>query len=447
MSLARILGKSRGRQSFISDSRWVLPTSFIGLEHEYEGVKENSLPKHTFADFWTQHEEGSLKDSGAEYVFATPMFGIDAYNAIEWLVAHAKASKWKCTKRTGIHVHLDVRDLEAPQLAGLSIIYAAVEPILYHWVGDGRDASHFCIPLYRADEALLGACSIIRSALQDAKDDGRTALGLAEEYQRYAGFNLQALHKFGSIEFRQLQTTHDLDRIVDWINIIMSLKATALKLPQSDGAVVRMIQRMGVQELLSYVFPSQIAAKLYTPKSEEEFISRGLPSARDIAVHGCGNAVWIKKDFPKGEHKGFIKWLKAAKEGPKRDYYDDVTEAEDGPDEDGDNIPVEPPPQRLGEDPFPRPFDDPVPVFGANLVPNWAMNVVPEHRLFQPVQEEPQAQVIAAEVQPAPPPIAPPPPILRQRGYEALMRLERERVAQANRRAFDVVMVPPRIRR
>lgn len=314
MSLARILGKSKGQQSFVPDERWVLPSSFIGLEHEYEGVKQSTLPKHTFADFWTYHEEGSLKDNGAEYVFATPLFGVDAYRAIEWLVSYAKDSGWKCTKRTGIHVHSDVRDLTVPQLAGHTIVYAAVEPILYRWIGDARDVSHFCIPLYKADEALLGTCAILRSAFRDDKSDGHTAVTAAERYQRYAGYNLQALSKFGSIEFRQLQTTHDLQRIEDWINIIMSLKATALRLPESDGAVVRMIERMGAQELLYYVFPKRIAEQLYTKHSDEEFFLYGLPSARDVAVHGCGPVIWSKNNFPKGEHRGFSNWLKSNEE-------------------------------------------------------------------------------------------------------------------------------------
>lgn len=360
MSLARILGKPRGRQSFVADSRWVLPTCLIGVECEYEGVKDSTLPKHTYADFWSYHEEGSLKDNGAEYVFATPMFGVDALNSIEWLVSHAKTSDWKCTKRTGIHVHLDVRDLTVPQLAGLCIIYAAVEPILYHWVGDGRDSSHFCVPLYRADEALLGACSIIRSAFQDDKEDGHSALLQAEEFQRYAGFNLQALHKFGSIEFRQLQTTHDEARLTDWINMLMSLKATAIKLPQSDGAVVRMIQRMGVREFLNYVFPSQLAAKLYTPKSEEEFVTQGLPSARDIAVHGCGNAAWVKKDFPRGEHSGFVKWLKQTKEAVP------VKRAQDSDEYDDPEDPIEPEVRQVAMWALPQPavLDRiPMPVF------------------------------------------------------------------------------------
>lgn len=436
MSLARILGKSRGRQSFISDSRFVLPTSFIGLEFEYEGVKNPTLPSHTFADFWTYHEEGSLKDHGAEYVFATPMFGVDAINALEWLVRHAKDSGWKCTKRTGIHVHLDVRDLSAPQLAGLSILYAALEPILYHWVGDGRDGSHFCIPLYRADEALLGACSIVRSAFQDEKEDGHSTLNLAQEYQRYAGFNLQALHKFGSIEFRQLQTTHDLVRITDWINILMSLKATALKLPQSDGAVVRMIQRMGAQELLHYVFPSQLATKLYTPKSEEEFVHRGLISARDIAVHGCGNASWVKFDFPKGEHKGFVTWLKSAKEAKKPDGLTiadiEPTEDDDGePDEYGDD-PVFVPPRLRNTGLFH--FDDqqilpgdivpataPAPVAIEPMTADVYAQTLRRIREQAAIWEVPNRVVPRANVNrnfgaiPAPPPI-PPAPRPRRRG-------------------------------
>lgn len=313
MSLARILNKSKGKQSYITDSRWVLPASFIGLEHEYEGVLESTLPNHSFANFWAYHEEQSLKDHGAEYVFTDPLFGIDATNALEWLVSYAKASKWKCTKRTGIHVHLDVRDLSVPQLAGLCILYGALERLLYRWIGDARDVSHFCIPLYRSDEALSEACGIIRSALNDEKDDGHTALLMADKFERYAGFNLQALAKFGSLEFRQLQTTHDLTRIVDWVNIIMSLKAASFKLPTSDGATVRMIQRMGSRELLTYVFSPRLAAQLYTAESDED-LALGMFSARDIAVHGCGYAGWTRKSFPKGENKGFAKWAKGAGE-------------------------------------------------------------------------------------------------------------------------------------
>lgn len=331
MSLARILGKQKGRQSYIADSRWVLPSCFIGLEFEYEGVENSNLPKHTFADFWAYHEEGSLKNNGAEFVFSVPLFGVDAFNATEWLVSYAKSSKWKCTKRTGIHVHLDVRDLTVPQLAGQTILYSAIEPILYRWIGDGREASHFCIPLYRADEALQAACTIIKSAYVDERLDEHSAIQEAEAFQRYAGYNLQALSKFGSVEFRHMQTTHDLTRVCDWVNMIMSIKAATFRLPHSDGAAIRMLQRMNALELLSYIFPKDLVDKLYTKDSDEELFSLGLPAARDIAVHGCGNTDWVKADFPKGEHTGFTKWLKTYKSTSKTQAY-----VEDYPEEDED---------------------------------------------------------------------------------------------------------------
>lgn len=310
MSLSRILGKPQGSHSFAGDSRWVLPSCMMGWEFEYEGVEDRVLPRHTFSGFWTYHEEGSLRDSGAEFVFTNPIFGVDAYNALRWLTEHAVASKWKCTKRTGIHAHVDVRDMEAPQLVGMCVLYAILEPILYKWIGGGRENSHFCLPLYRADQALLGTCNILSAALMDHRTDSHSTLILAETFQRYAGFNLNALAKFGSVEFRHMQTTHDLERIVDWGNMLLSLKAAAFKLPQSDGAAIRMLTHMGVRELLDYVFPPSLAAKLYTFESARLFNQYGIPSARDIAVHSCGPDDWLTNTYPKGKTTGFNKWCK-----------------------------------------------------------------------------------------------------------------------------------------
>ena len=73
-NLARILGKPNGKPSFAPNKRWVLPSDLVGLEFEYEGVLNPTLPRHTYADLFKYHEEQSLKDSGAEYVFAIVFF-------------------------------------------------------------------------------------------------------------------------------------------------------------------------------------------------------------------------------------------------------------------------------------------------------------------------------------------------------------------------------------
>lgn len=315
MGLSQILGKPKGSHKFAADSRWAISDDrgMMGWEFEYEGVATRTLPINTFAGFWSYHEEGSLKDHGAEYVFTNPLFGVDAWNALDWLTSHARDSEWKCSKRTGIHVHLDVRDLEGPQLVGLCILYAALEPILYRWIGDGRENSHFCLPLYKADQALLATCNILSAVLSDQKAGGHSTIEIANNYQRYAGFNLQALAKFGSIEFRHMQTTHNLERIVDWGNMVLSLKSAAFKLPTSDGAVVRMMERMGAWGVLNYVFNPRLAALLQTEHSEGELMKVGLPSARDIGVHSCQDMAWKDIEYPKGTHTGFVKWIKEGK--------------------------------------------------------------------------------------------------------------------------------------
>lgn len=308
-----MLGKPRENRSFASDSRWVLPQSLIGVEYEYEGVKDRHLPVHNYAGLWDFHEEGSLRDSGAEYVFHQPMFGVDAFNAVNWLMDHALEKKWKCTIRTGIHVHIDVRDIEVPQLVGMTLLYAALEPILYEWIGDNRENSHFCVPLYKADEALLGACGIVSNSLTDMQRDSMSVLQASENFERYSGLNFQSLSKFGSLEFRHMQTTHDKERVFNWINMIMSLKAASYKLPESDGAAVRMMARMGTMELLEWVFGNRLAGLLFTINSNSALQNVGFPAARDIAVHGCAASEWGAANYPKGEHLGFKQFMKIEK--------------------------------------------------------------------------------------------------------------------------------------
>lgn len=316
MSVSKVLGKPRENKLFVPDPRWVLPTTLLGLEYEYEGVHDRNLPHHTHASLWQYHEEGSLRDAGAEFVFRQPLFGKDAHNAIDWLMELAVENKWRCTMRTGIHVHIDVRDIEVPQLVGLALLYACVEPIIYHWIGDNRENSHFCVPLYKADEALLAASGILNAALKDDKNDTHSAGEAAATFERYAGLNFQALEKFGSLEFRHMRTTHDKARVFNWVNIIMGLKEASFRVPTSDGAIVRMAERMGAHELLYYIFGPVYGEMLYTEYSQAQLHEYGIPAARDLALHGCAPDSWGQIVYPKGHNSGFAKFL-GSKEQPK----------------------------------------------------------------------------------------------------------------------------------
>lgn len=304
-----MLGKSSDIRQFSPDARLVLPTCRLGLEFEYEHVPNKNLPaKEGWTALYKYHEDNSLKDRGAEYVFATPLFGKDALCAIEGICKHATAEGWKSTLRTGIHVHMDVRDLEVPQLVGLCLLYALYEPVIYRWVGDERDANIFCLPWYAAEGGVMQAANIVRTALRD-KESGDGNLGMAAEaYDRYAGLNLQALQKFGSVEFRHLKTTLDFDRILTWVNIILSLKNATFRVPTSDGAILREAVERGPTRFGMDVFGPVFGALSY-PDLDKDVLEIGLPIAQELVRDGLSATLWAAKSAPVGENKAFAKFL------------------------------------------------------------------------------------------------------------------------------------------
>lgn len=289
---------------------FVLPTTYVGVECEYEKVMNRDLPtKKAWSRHWVYHDETSLKDHGAEYAFVSPLFGSDAQKALEGIVAHATESKWACTKRTGLHVHLDVRNMGGPTLLGLALLYALYEPAIYKWVGDDRDFSVFCLPWYRAEGGVHSAASVLRSVINDTAAGTQETLLTLEGVDRYAGLNLRAMLEHGSVEFRQLRMTHKYPRIIDWINIIMSLKVGAENAPTCDGELLRRIEREG---------PRRVGRELMGPtfelldykELEDDVMQIGVPTALQLLLDGIEEVRWNNTPtFPKGEHKGHTKFM------------------------------------------------------------------------------------------------------------------------------------------
>lgn len=313
-NVSSLLGKPRDSRSFAEDKRFVLPDTRLGLEFEFEKVENNKLPKDSpEAMLWEFHRDDSLKDKGAEYVFASPLFGKDAYDAIKWLMEYSAASKWVSSLRTGIHVHVDIRDLEVDQLVGMIILYSIVEPVLFEWIGDNREHNNHCVPYYRADDSLMEAISIVQKAHSDVKFGTQSCLKTAELYSRYSAMNLKALADHGSVEFRHMKTTFDFNRVITWINMLMCIKSCAFKVPTSDGAIVKMAEAMQPEDFLTYIF-GDYAKQLITPRTEALLKEFGIPTARDLALHSDSSSKWRLIEYPKGVNRGFTRYMNNKKD-------------------------------------------------------------------------------------------------------------------------------------
>lgn len=298
MKIGELVGKKAEVFAYAPDRRLLLPDTKLGLEFEFEDVLMglDAVPVE-LQPYWAMHPEPSLKRHGMEFVFAQPMFGKDVMDALECLLEAARNYKWACTKRTGFHVHMDVRNLEHPQLVGFNLIYAIIEPVLFRWIGDRREDSIFCIPWYKA-WAEVQHIGRLLSLLNKQSDQTK---GQAENCARYAGLNLQALAKYGSVEFRHMKTTLDINRLMAWINMILSIKQAALLMPTSDGAILEMAERDGGRRFVGRVF-GELAPLLDYPNMDDDVINIGLPVAQELIHGGFKENVWGAVEFPKGKH-------------------------------------------------------------------------------------------------------------------------------------------------
>lgn len=187
----------------------------IGLELEFEGEK---LPKSNseLGPWWQYHEDHSLRGhDNAEYVLRKPIAFDDVPPALEhlWQVFEEYNSSFDESNRTSVHVHLNVLDFHMNRLASFIALYVIVEEILTEWCGDHRVGNLFCL-------RVKDAPAIMKRMKEYIQFDGRNEIS---DNLHYAAMNLNAVQKFGSLEFRTLRGVDNPETVQQWVNILRRL--------------------------------------------------------------------------------------------------------------------------------------------------------------------------------------------------------------------------------
>lgn len=282
-SIGALVGKPKKKQSNLANNLLVDSSTLLGVEIEVEGVEDRDAIPTAVRTFWNAETDNSLREGGVELVFSEPFVGNGVVEALDNFCAWAKNSA-KVSSRTGLHVHMDVRDMTINEFKLLCTTYAICEAVLYKFVGDKRETNLFCLPWYSSDTEL--------DKLTKALNNHDSAIMHIENIERYSGLNLAALRKFGSIEFRQLKTTFDFDRILLWVNMILSLRKFATSGITSYDGVISLFYDLGPKNFLDLVFKKDIAQVLYYPRWDVDVYEKGLIIAQEF----------VEKTTPK-EHK------------------------------------------------------------------------------------------------------------------------------------------------
>lgn len=283
--------------------------TLLGVEIEVEGCKKKLPTRDKDAAYWEMKEDHSLRNNGMEFAFKEPLFGTDAVNAIRYLFEKAKEYGFQISDRTGIHVHVDMRGMELDKFQNFCILYALTEPALYRWIGDGRDRNIHCLPWYAADGDLDTIAAVLREP-----NMGPTYI---RQINRYAGLNLNSLATFGTAEFRQLKTTFDYGRMMDWLNIILSIRKAALAWTGTPGQLIKEMKILKAYGFMHKVFGPYLT-KLWYSEFETQFRGMSLPIAQHLSQHAVKLSLNAKNEkFERkmrnesdedGSHAGVDKW-------------------------------------------------------------------------------------------------------------------------------------------
>lgn len=204
----------------------VVSEELIGIEVEIENTAHVSNTK--LNPCWTTHADGSLRNAGVEYI-TKPIPAGYAPGALTNLLTEVLDRQCSFSPRTSIHVHLNVQDLDVTQVADIVMLYTIYEKLLYRYAGRGRMKNIYCVP-------------IAETTFLDAMTERNLGSGWSDNYGKYTGLNLAVLSRYGTLEFRHMHGTFNVEKLAVWLNFITGFKAYVKAHP--TGEIRKMIYGM-----------------------------------------------------------------------------------------------------------------------------------------------------------------------------------------------------------
>ena len=191
----------------------------FGIEIEVEGRNLITLNDQ----YWTTEQDNSLRN-GLEYVLTKPVKLINVKKLLNYLKKKLDVNKAELdfSFRTSVHVHVNVQDLTYNQILNMIYTYLLIEAPLMNFCGDSRKGNRFCLRIEDAE-------GMVDSLITMFEEGERGLNNIPRDRMRYAAINVEALGKYGSIEFRAMQGCMDVNRITNWCHILNKIKSFAIK--------------------------------------------------------------------------------------------------------------------------------------------------------------------------------------------------------------------------
>jgi len=242
VSLKDIIGFEKQVVYSEPDPTMPLHNQFIGVEVEVEGAAQTT----TTSPLWNSKRDGSLRDGGKEFVFSRPLFNSEIKEALDNLQEAFNKYPPTISERCSVHVHINVSDISTVELHRLLMLYLIFERTLVRYHKD-REDNIFAVPFYKAPMYLSAIDALYKEDFDGIHNIFRTM-------NKYQALNLLTVREFGSIEFRHMGGTANMEDIYEWVKIILYLKRYALENDFDPIDLLHGVSGRGPENFLDEVF-------------------------------------------------------------------------------------------------------------------------------------------------------------------------------------------------
>lgn len=174
----------------------------LGLDAEVEGYN------HQTRAHWKVITDASV--AGGYELVSPPLSGRDGFEQVRKACEALAAAGATVDRQCGLHVHHEIRDLDATQIKqlvrGWAGSQAAIDGLVARSRRNGRWAGHF--RTHDLDHW---------DRLADNADES-TIRSHVSYVDRYRALNLQGYPRYGTVEVRQHQGTTNAKKIIAWIH-------------------------------------------------------------------------------------------------------------------------------------------------------------------------------------------------------------------------------------
>lgn len=231
----------------------------VGIEIEIENVGGRSVG--LIDSSWTTAPDNSLRNAGIEFI-SRPILASMAPTILKSLLIDTLPKDCSFSPRTSVHIHLDMQQMSGNGIVDFVGLYCLFEELLYRFAGRGRNKNIYCIPVCETDLAR-----------------GLGFVGLRKEWKKYTGLNLCPLSSYGTVEFRHMHGTYDVQKISSWIQLIVCLKDFVINTKGIQKLIASLEEESDWYGLMQEVFGD--FSNLLKIKSPLDFYN-GMMTAKSI---------------------------------------------------------------------------------------------------------------------------------------------------------------------